>query len=191
MHFNIFKKANKLDTLVLFTINKHIQNKYLDVLMPMVTKLGNLGTIWIAIAILLLLDKPYRMIGIIVLVTLILSTIIGEGVVKHLVRRIRPCIYGSKIKLLITKPMSYSFPSGHTLSSFAVADVLSVYFTEYKLIFIGIAFMIALSRIYLYAHYPTDIIFGIILGLLCSKLVLNGLQEGYLQKFIVVYKSMR
>nr|WP_306301447.1 phosphatase PAP2 family protein [Clostridium arbusti] len=110
---------------------------------------------------------------------------------KQLVRRIRPCNNGSEIKLLIEKPRSYSFPSGHTISSFAVAEVLSVYFTEYRLIFIGIAFLIALSRLYLYVHYPTDVIAGIIFGLLCSKLVFIILQEGYLQKFIVAYKSIR
>lgn len=172
MDINVLKKANKIDDYVLFAIKKHIQNRYLDVIMLRITRLGDLGAVWVMIAMVLLLDKPYRMIGIIVLITLVISTIIGEGILKHLVRRIRPCNEGKKIKLLVAKPPSYSFPSGHTLSSFAVAKVLSVYFTQYGLIFIGIALMIALSRIYLYVHYPTDVIAGIILGILCANFVL-------------------
>jgi undecaprenyl-diphosphatase len=191
MYLNILRRINIFDNYILLVIKKYVQNKYLDKLMPVVTGIGNLGFIWIMIAFTLLLDKPYKVIGDIVLITLVISTIIGEGIVKHLVRRIRPCNDGSAIKLLIAKPISYSFPSGHTLSSFAVAEVLSTYFTEYSLIFISIAFLIALSRLYLYVHYPTDVIAGIIFGLLCSKLVFIILQEGYFQKFIVVYKSMR
>ena len=63
-----------------------------------------------------------------------------------------------------------------TISSFAVAEVLSMYFSQYKLIFMGIAFLIAFSRIYLYVHYPTDVIAGIIIGILCSKLIFIVLQ---------------
>ncbi|WP_035795192.1 phosphatase PAP2 family protein [Clostridium akagii] len=172
MQINVLKKANEIDDYVLLTIKKHIQNRYLDMLMLRITSLGNLGAVWVLIAMGLLLDKTDRMIGSIVLITLVISTIVGEGVVKHLVRRIRPCNEREEFKLLIAKPTSYSFPSGHTLSSFAVAKVLSVYFTEYRFIFIGIALMIALSRMYLYVHYPTDVIAGIILGLLCANFVL-------------------
>lgn len=171
IYLNISKKVNKFDMYILFLIKKYIHNKYLDILMPKITILGNLGIIWIVMAVALLLDKPYRIIGNYVLITLIISTAIGEGIVKHLVRRFRPFNKINDVKLLIKKPLTYSFPSGHTLSSFAVASVLSVFFTEYAVIFIGIAFLIALSRIYLYVHYPTDVIGGIIFGILCSKLI--------------------
>lgn len=191
MYLKLGKKINIFDNYILLAIRKHVQNKYLDILMPIITTMGNLGLIWIAIAFGLFFNKHYRIIGGIVLITLVISTVIGEGVVKHLVRRIRPCNNVNNIKLLVAKPISYSFPSGHTLSSFAVAEVLSVYFNKYSLIFIGIAFLIALSRLYLYVHYPTDIIAGIILGLLCSKFVFIILQEEYFQNLIVVYKNIR
>lgn len=191
MYLKLGKKINIFDNYILLAIRKHVQNKYLDILMPIITTMGNLGLIWIVIAFGLFLNKPYRVIGGIVLITLVIGTLIGEGVVKHLVRRIRPCNNVNNIKLLVAKPLSYSFPSGHALSSFAVAEVLSVYFNKYSLIFIGMAFLIALSRLYLYVHYPTDIIAGIILGLLCSKFVFIILQEEYFQNFIVVYKNIR
>lgn len=188
MYLNIFKRINKFDTNVLSLIVNHMQNKYLDIFMPLITGLGNIGVIWIVIAIGLIMDKPYRSIGEVVLITLIISTIIGEGIVKHIVRRARPFSSNSNIALLITKPISYSFPSGHTLSSFAVSGVLSVYFTQYRLIFLSIAFLIALSRLYLYLHYPTDIIAGMVFGLLCSKLIFIILEGRYLQKLVFLYK---
>lgn len=190
MYLDFRVKINMLDNYILLIIKKYIKNKYLDILMPIITIMGNLGLIWIIIAFGLFFNKPYKVIGEIILITLVISTIIGEGIVKHLVRRIRPCNDISDINLLITKPMSYSFPSGHTLSSFAIAEVLSVSFNKYSLIFIGMASLIALSRLYLYVHYPTDIIGGIALGLLCSKLVFTLLQKGYFESFIAVYKNI-
>ena len=171
MNLNILRKINRFDNYILFIMTKYMQNKYLDRVMPIATKMGNLGAVWVMMALVLVLDKPYRMIGEVVILTLIVSTIVGEGIVKHIVARIRPCNQQNSLNLLIPKPMSYSFPSGHTLSSFAVAKVLSMYFIEYKLIFMAIASLIAVSRMYLYVHYPTDVIAGGILGILCSKLV--------------------
>lgn len=190
MYLSIGRKINIFDNYILFFVNKYLQNKYLDKLMPRITNMGNLGIIWIVMAIALLLDEPYRMVGTVVILTLIISTIVGEGIVKHTVRRVRPCNHENSFNLLISKPMSYSFPSGHTLSSFAVAEVLSMYFGEYKLIFMAMAFLIALSRIYLYVHYPTDVIAGIVIGILCSKLIFMILQEGYIEKAIAFYQNI-
>lgn len=163
----------KFDMYILYAIDKYLRNKYLDIFMCVMTKLGDMGAIWIALAFILLLDKPYRYIGKMIVITLMVSTALGEGLLKHLIRRIRPYSIKKNIGLLITRPISsYSFPSGHTLSSFAVAGVLSTYFIEYKLLFIVLASLIALSRIYLYVHYPTDVIGGIIIGLMCSKFIL-------------------
>ena len=180
----------KLDNYILCTIKKYVQNKYFDILMPIITNMGNLGIVWIMMAVVLLLDKQYRLIGDIVILTLIISTIIGEGIVKHIVRRVRPCNQQNNVGLLISRPISYSFPSGHTLSSFAVAEVLSMYFTQYKFIFMALAFLIALSRLYLYVHYPTDVIAGIIFGILCSKLIFIILQEGYIQKINIFHQNI-
>ena len=171
MYSRIFKIVNIIDNNILFVVKTYIQNKYLDFPMIIATNLGTLGILWIVMAVILILDKPHRLIGNIVILTLIISTIVGEGIIKHLVKRVRPCNHQNSVALLIEKPISYSFPSGHTLSSFAVAEVLSTYFAQYKLIFMAIAFLIALSRLYLYVHYPTDIIAGMVIGILCSKLI--------------------
>lgn len=186
MGFNILKTIYLFDNYILFLMKKYIQNKYLDVVMRVITTTGNLGAIWMIIALLLILNKSYRETGILVILTLIASTILGEGIIKNIIKRNRPFYSRPSLNLLITKPKSYSFPSGHTLSSFAAAHTLSVYFLQYKFIFITMAILIALSRVYLYVHYPTDIISGTILGILCSKLVLILFREEYIVQIISI-----
>lgn len=185
MYLNALKRINKFDNYILCLIKKYVQNEYLDILMPIITSMGNLGAIWIIIAAIISLDGTHRLIGFVVIFTLIISTILGEGIIKNIVRRVRPCNVYNNGSLLISKPLSYSFPSGHTLSSFAVSEMLFIYYPEYRFIFMTIAVLIALSRIYLYVHYPTDIIAGIILGTLCSKFILIVLEAGYIQKFML------
>jgi len=184
MYFNIRNKIDKFDNYILFIIEKYVRNKYLDIIMPVVTFTGNLGSIWFVIAIALIVDKPYRVIGNSVILTLIIGTIIGEGILKHIVRRVRPCNKQDNFRLPSLKLTSYSFPSGHTLSSFAAAEMLSLYFTQYRLVFMLMAFLIAVSRLYLYVHFPTDVIAGLIIGVSCSKIIFIILQQEYIQKFI-------
>ncbi len=175
----ILSQIQKLDNFILSNFKNHIQNKFFDRLMPIITAMGNLGIVWLLIASLLLFSKPYRTIGSIVILTLIISTIMGEGLIKHIVKRSRPCTNREDMELLIKRPITSSFPSGHTLSSFAVAEVLSIYFIHYRLIFLCLALLIALSRLYLYVHYPSDIIAGILLGILCSRITFFVIKEGF------------
>ncbi|MCC9294432.1 phosphatase PAP2 family protein [Clostridium sp. WLY-B-L2] len=175
----------KFDDFILEFIQDNMRRPAVDKAMMFTTALGNGGVLWIAIALYLMLCMDYKTTGIMVLVTLIISTIFGEGIMKHLVRRIRPCNCKNDLQLLISRPISYSFPSGHTFSSFAVAGVLSAQFSEYKVIFLLIAFLIAFSRVYLCVHYPTDIISGAILGLLCAKLILLFLGCNYFQNNVL------
>lgn len=184
MDWVLFKKMKNLDNYLFGIMKQYLQSKTLDVCMPAVTALGNLGLIWILISIYLYSNKDLRTMGRIVIFTLVISTIIGEGLLKHIFRRSRPCLEEEDTELLISKPMSYSFPSGHALSSFAEAGVLSLYFSQYAIIFFTIASLIALSRVYLLVHYPTDVIAGMVFGLLCSKLVLFLFHQGLLEKFI-------
>ena len=186
MYFNIGERIDKFDNYILFIIEKYLHNRYLDIIMPLVTLTGNLGVIWFTIAIALIVDKPYRVIGNSIILTLVIGTIVGEGIVKHIVRRVRPCNKQDDVSPLSFKPISYSFPSGHTLSSFAAAEMLSMYFTQYRVVFMSMAFLIAVSRLYLYVHYPTDVIAGFIIGVLCSKIIFIILQQGYIQKLITL-----
>jgi len=159
---------HRFDCFILLYIKDNMHGIIMDKVMVISSYLGNDGIIWIIIALILIINKKYRRIGFMVLGALILSFILDEGILKHVFKRIRP----SSVNLLIAKPLSYSFPSGHATTSFAVAGVLAKHFSKYRFCFFSLAFLIAFSRLYLYVHYPTDILAGIVLGLICSKIVI-------------------
>ncbi|AHF06084.1 phosphatase PAP2 family protein [Desulfitobacterium metallireducens] len=150
----------------------NFHNPFMDQLMIILTFLGNLGLIWILIAVGLLFLPQYRKVGFMVICALILSSILGDELLKNLIQRPRPFVADPAAQLLITKPLSYSFPSGHTASAFAAAGILAKMVKKYRGYVIALASLIAFSRMYLFVHYPTDIIGGIIVGLFSSKIVL-------------------
>lgn len=161
-----------IDMNLLKLIHDYLQNVILDKVALVITFLGDKGFIWIVISFALIVSKKYRKVGIMTLGALALSTIIGDGILKNLIRRPRPFLEVPEIHLLIEKPLSYSFPSGHTAAAFAAAGILATMLKKYRAYVIALALLIAFSRIYLFVHYPADIIGGIIVGLICSKIVL-------------------
>lgn len=167
----MFQGIQNFDVTVLDFILKYGHNAWLDRIMPAITWLGNMGLIWIAVSVMLLINKRHRKTGILVLASLIIATTLGEGIIKSWVQRPRPFADIPVYKLLISKPLTYSFPSGHTASSFAATGILWRDFRKYRGYILVGASLIAFSRLYLYVHYPSDIIGGIALGLFCSWIV--------------------
>lgn len=158
-----------MDQMIIFWIQDHIVTGGLSPLMIAFSSLGNFGTVWIAVGLGMLATKRYRRAGLAVLLGLFLSLLIGNGLLKHMVMRTRPCIDFPNVPLLIHVPAvnDYSFPSGHTFSSFAAATAM---FGGLRRRWGIAAFMLAsaigFSRIYLFMHYPTDVAAGAILGLI-------------------------
>lgn len=175
---NIFEILQNFDTAILDFINNNLHTPIMDKLMVTITSLGNGGLIWIIISLVLMITPKYRKVGIMAICALILTTIIGEGLLKNLVKRQRPFTFLSDIELLISAPTSYSFPSGHTGSSFAVAGILGSQIKKSRFYVFTLAILIAFSRMYLYVHYPQDIIAGIILGLCSAQIVLYIFKSG-------------
>lgn len=160
-----------IDLRVLQFINEHIQNPVFDAAMPWITRLGNLGLLWIAVTVVLLCIKKYRRTGVVLAAALVFVTVLGELVLKPIVGRSRPFEGFLTIELLIQAPMGYSFPSGHALLGFTAATVL---FLRDKRLGVAaglVALLIAFSRLYLNVHYATDVAAGILLGILCGWLV--------------------
>jgi len=161
-----------IDIKMLNMINKKFHYRILDKIMPLVTALGNGGIVWFAISIYLIGSENNRTEGYMVLASIVIAAIIGEGIIKHLIKRTRPFVNMLECKLLISKPITYSFPSGHTASSFAAAGIFAAYGSKYSILMLILASLIAFSRIYLSVHYPTDVLMGIILGLICSRIAI-------------------
>jgi len=158
---------------ILYAIN-NLHNPILDKIMIAITSLGNAGLIWIGIAVGLLFGKKTRKCGILMLISLALGLIIGNGFLKNIIARERPCWIDENIKLLIPRPDDYSFPSGHTLASFEAAVMIYLHNKKWGIISLILAVAIAFSRMYLFVHFPTDILVGMILGTGISLAVYCG-----------------
>lgn len=177
---------NTFELKVLDFIQEHLRCGFLDKVLPIITKLGDAGIFWIVVAIVLLFFKKTRKTGIMVGVALLLGLVIGNLTLKPLVARSRPYdMPGVEMELLIERLSDKSFPSGHTLASFEAATVLLIYDKRFGIPAIVLASIIAFSRLYLYVHYPTDVLGGIVLGVLiafASCFIVNKFQKIYSEK---------
>ena len=141
----------------------------LDVAMPIITLLGDAGIFWIAVAVLFMITKKHRKTGIGMMLALMMGLLICNIWLKPTVARIRPYDFQmeyflKEIPLLAGGMHDCSFPSGHTIASFEAAVVILLNNRKLGVPAMILAFLIAFSRLYLYVHYPTDVIFSIILG---------------------------
>lgn len=148
-----------------------IQQRHNDILnkiMIFITSLGDGGMVWIILALALLLFKSTRKCGVTVLVALVLQLLLGNVLLKNVFSRLRPFYDYPTVELLITKPSGFSFPSGHTFSSFAAATAVLLHNKKIGIPAVVLASLIAFSRLYLFVHYPTDILAGIVFGILTA-----------------------
>lgn len=163
-----------LDMRIIEFIHENMHNPFLDRAMPFFSRLGNEGLIWIVMALILLAGRKYRQTGFMIISAILLGAVLGEVVLKNVFQRARPFMEVPHFELLIKVPRTrYSFPSGHTTSSFAAAGTV-LRTTDNRLLkgaVLTLAVLIAFSRVYLLVHYPTDILGGIVLGLLSSYIV--------------------
>ena len=153
---------------ILDWIQENMRNPTLDLLMPAITALGNSGLIWLLLAGILLLTPKHRRAGAAVLAGLVLEIICCNMVLKPLVARVRPRDVNTAVQLLIARPDDFSFPSGHTGASFAAAAALFADRNRLWIPSLILALLIAFSRLYLYVHYPTDILAGAAIGMMAG-----------------------
>ena len=154
-----------IDFSILYWIQDTLRCAFLDVILPFLTTLCNNGEIWIVCGVILLFFKKYRRYGIFVLVAMLLGSLIGNEILKPLIARARPCHIDMAIELLVERPSSFSFPSGHTCSSAVGATVLTLANKKFGYAAIPVAALIAFSRLYVFVHFPTDVLAGAILGI--------------------------
>ncbi len=158
-----------LDGGFLLFLQESVRNPVLNSIMIFITSLGNGGMIWIGATILLMIPKKTRKVGLMSAVALIGSLIINNNIIKNIVQRPRPFVSFTDIQILIPTPSEYSFPSGHTSSSFAAAAVFYRHLPKKLGVpSVVLAGLIGFSRLYVGVHYPTDVIAGVIMGILLS-----------------------
>lgn len=154
-----------------------LHQDWLDAIMILFTTLGNGGFIWIVLGVVLVVFPRTRTCGIGMLGALIMTIVVNNLFLKNIFMRPRPFEVDTSIRLLIPAPRDYSFPSGHSASSFAAATVLFHYYHKAGVVALMVAAIIAFSRLYLFVHYPTDVLGGMALGVLDACLVLQGVQQ--------------
>lgn len=136
----------------------------LDWLMPFVSSLSNHGEIWVLFAALLLLLRRQRRYGVSAACALALDLAACNMILKPLIGRVRPFVFRPDLPLLVPPPGDASFPSGHTAAAFAVVFALKTAGSPLWRPALALAVVTAFSRLYLYVHWPTDILGGVLLG---------------------------
>lgn len=165
----MFEALLNLDSNILIWIQEFVRNSILNPIFIGITHLGDGGVIWIGISLLLLIPKKTRKIGIMGIVAIVLSGVINNICLKNIVARMRPFDKMDNLITLITPPVDYSFPSGHTAASFAVGWLLFRKLPkEYGIPSLILAILIGFSRLYVGVHYPSDVIMGMLSGIFIS-----------------------
>ena len=160
--------AVSFDLPILDWIQANLQSGFMDTIMPIITKFGDAGLFWMVCAALLAIFPKTRRIGLGMAFAMAMGLLVCNLTLKPLVARIRPYdlqeTLGVTINLLIEKQHDFSFPSGHTIASFEACTVMMLGNKKLGIPATLLAIAIAFSRLYLYVHYPTDVIASVILG---------------------------
>ncbi|MBQ8579541.1 MAG: phosphatase PAP2 family protein [Oscillospiraceae bacterium] len=176
--------AERFDLPILDWIAANLWCPFLDAVMPAITVLGDAGIFWIAVAVVLLFIPKYRKIGLSMGAALLMGVLLCNVTLKPLVGRIRPYDYqlehfGKTIQLLIPAQHDFSFPSGHTIASFEAAVAIIIRNRKLGIPAMVLAVLIAFSRLYLYVHYPTDVLVSMVLGTALALLGTWLVNKGY------------
>ena len=144
---------------------QQFHNPVLDALAVFLNYAGEHGEIWIAFTLLLLLFRRTRKAGCAMATALVLYLVAGDCLLKPLFARPRPCDLNTSITMLVARPHGHSFPSGHTASGVAAAYALWLQNRKLGAPALVLAAFIAFTRLYLYVHFPTDVLGGAVLGI--------------------------
>ncbi len=153
---------------ILDLIREYLSCPLLDSVMKFITFSGDAGRIWILTGVILLFFEKTRKIGIAVCLALIFNFVVTNITLKPLIARTRPFDLAEGIKLITDKPTDFSFPSGHSSASFAASVAIFCNNKKYGTFALILALLIAFSRLYLYLHFPSDVLAGSIIGSVCG-----------------------
>ncbi|MFV0395776.1 MAG: phosphatase PAP2 family protein [Coprobacillaceae bacterium] len=163
---------SNIDLEILLFIQNNLRASILTPIFKVITNLGDFGSIWLLIIIVLILNKKTRKIGLYTLLGYVLCLLVTNGILKNVIGRTRPYDLYQEIIPLINKPIDFSFPSGHTAMAFTNAFILYALFDKrWGALAILIAILIGYSRLYLGVHFFSDVVGGILIGWIISKVI--------------------
>lgn len=161
----MFERIQTIDVKLLRGIQRNLRCSLFDAAMPYISLVGNVGAVWATVMVVFMMMPRYREAGVVMFFVLAACGVLTNFVLKPLVARPRPCHRYPEQKLLVTRPLDYSFPSGHTMSSFGAALIIFHANQAMGIVAFVFAFLMAFSRLYLFVHYPSDVLTGAVLGL--------------------------
>ncbi len=156
-------RTQHIDNKILFKIQR-LHGPKMDKTMTFFTLMGNGALVWVFTGVFIMLFTQYKYHGVLLIVTIIMATC-ANVFIKSRFNRQRPCDIYKEVPILIRRPMGSSLPSGHTASSFASATILMNMNYKVGLIALALAFIISFSRLYLFVHFPSDILLGLLSGI--------------------------
>ena len=178
-----------MDGDLLLFIQEYIRNDFLDPIMIFITHTGDYGILCIAVAFILILIPKTRILGHLTGFSIGIEFIINNGIIKNAVARTRPYDVIEELEILIGKQPDYSFPSGHSGITFAFAGAIIFALVKgmpglddmkknnvISLLLLLYSLLLAFSRMYVGVHYPTDVLAGMLLGLI------TGFASYYIEK---------
>ena len=157
-----------------FSILYAIQNLRTDFLDTAILKLtdlvGSYGEIWLIAAAVMLTNRKTRRCAYTMVLSYLLVFGLGQLWLKNVIVRGRPCNIDRAVKLLVERPTSWGFPSTHTGWAFAAATSVFLHHKKAGIAVLALAALIAFSRLYLFVHFPSDVLGGVVLGVLMALL---------------------
>lgn len=168
-----FQRAKAFDSALCIQVNKSSHFLAIRVLFRIISRLGD-GVFWytMMMAILLMQGKA----GILPVLHMLLVGLVATMLYKWLKgKTLRPRPYEVHQDIWLTgRPLDrFSFPSGHTLHAVAFSVIAVFYYPVLFVVVVPFAFMVALSRVVLGLHYPSDVLVGALIGLVLSLLSIN------------------
>ena len=152
---------------ILYTLQE-LRTPLVDGLMVFITSLGDHGWFWILMGVLLFSFPRTRILGGCMLISIAAGFLLGNVMLKNIAARQRPCWLDPSVELLVPVPKDFSFPSGHSLVSFEGAVCIFLFNRKWGIPALMLAVLTAFSRLYLFVHFPTDVLSGIVMGIVIA-----------------------
>lgn len=156
---------------------QEIHNPIFDKIMLFITSLGDDGILWLGIGVICLCFKKHRKMGMQLLLSMLCTFILGNLILKNVFARPRPCDIDTAVTLLLSRPHGHSFPSGHSINSMVAAVALFLNNKKIGIPAVIIASLIGFSRLYLFVHFPTDVLGGFAIAILVAIAVDYGFRK--------------
>ena len=190
----------QFDGNLLIGIQQALNADWLTTVMKIITLLGENGYFWILLCLIMILFRRTRRLGIICAVSLLFTFICCNLIIKPAVDRVRPWVTFQMVDAMLPPPGDASFPSGHSANAMGPAWAMFLAtrpkksssgrsYDEVKCLgwngdgisprmmhrlgiaTVVLAVLIGISRLYLGMHYPSDVVCGLLLGMIVAAIV--------------------